>query len=1222
MIDAPRLLKDLQRIVKELEEDLRERTSDQPELEARLREQYREARDAGRTGHAFEIWRDELLTQVAVAWVLGCVFVRFMEDNDLVETPRLSGPGERRQRALDQHELYFQDPTRRTHSDREYLEHVFAEMQKLPAARELFDDAHNPLWLAGISGDAATRLLEFWQRLSPETGALDHDFRDPSWNTRFLGDLYQDLSESARKRYALLQTPEFVEEFILDRSLTPAIETFGFQEVRLIDPTCGSGHFLLGAFERLFDLHVKHEPAANPRDLVQRALDQVHGVDLNPFAVSIARLRLLIAALQACGVKRLEDAPAFRIHLAVGDSLLHGRGLQGARQEYLDVEEDPLRHVYQTEDAQALKETLGQTYHVVVGNPPYITVKDKALNQAYRNTYSSCHRQYSLGVPFTQRFFELAQPGDTTQTAGFVGMITANSFMKREFGTKLIEELLPRLDLTHVIDTSGAYIPGHGTPTVILFGRNRPPVANEIRTAMGIRGEPETPEDPRQGQVWRSIVDQLDSPGSENEFVSVEDYARERFKEHPWSLGGGGAAEIKDTIETAAEKRLCDIAGEIGFVCMTRADDVYFTPRHALHNAGISDEFIVENVEGEVVRDWAVHTPNTTVFPYNDNLEPIEDVSKSPVIRFLWPYRSQLWLRREPNGNHKEIGLTWYEWSRFQRNRFRTPLSIAFAFVATHNHFVLDRGGKVFKQSAPVIKLPPGTSEKEHLALLALLNSSTGCFWMKQVFHNKGSTVDQKGARQTTVEFENFYEFTGTGLQEFPVPPRRPTDRARRLDELGAECRIVEDLAAPDETPSRDRIANYEKRAAVALATAISHQEELDWACYQAYDLIDEDLCYVGAEAPPIELGQRAFEIVLARKLVEGSFETTWFARHGSQPTTDLPDHWPADYQRLVERRIALIESDRSIALIEQPEYKRRWNTEPFEEAKQRSLHAWLLDRLETPTYWPSPELQSTARLADRASRDPDFMQVAELYAGHPDFDVAALVRDLVENESVPALSACRYKPAGLRKRARWERTWAQQREEDAIDAWTKLDPADPQHLSEAEAERLKAKEIGDIPVPPKYGSGDFQKTSYWRLRGKLDVPKERFVSFPHCEREADPSPVVGWAGWTTLEQAQATAAYYLQLKEQEGWTGERLVPLLGALLEMLPWLKQWHNEPDPASQIRMGDYFGEFVSEEARALGQSVGEIESWTPPAKTRARKPRKKAARKKKDPEAHSA
>ena len=61
--------------------------------------------------------------------------------------------------------------------------------------------------------------------------------------------------------------------------------------------------------------------------------------------------------------------------------------------------------------------------------------------------------------------------------SGYVGQITANSFMKREFGKKFIEEFFPKIDLTHVIDTSGAYIPGHGTPTVILFGRNRKPIS-------------------------------------------------------------------------------------------------------------------------------------------------------------------------------------------------------------------------------------------------------------------------------------------------------------------------------------------------------------------------------------------------------------------------------------------------------------------------------------------------------------------------------------------------------------------------------------------------------------------------------------------------------------------------------------------------------------------------------------------------------------------------
>ena len=55
---------------------------------------------------------------------------------------------------------------------------------------------------------------------------------------------------------------------------------------------------------------------------------------------------------------------------------------------------------------------------------------------------------------------------------------------------------------------------------------------------------------------------------------------------------------------------------------------------------------------------------------------------------------------------------------------------------------------------------------------------------------------------------------------------------------------------------------------------------------------------------------------------------------------------------------------------------------------------------------------------------------------------------------------------------------------------------------------------VGKIPVPPKYQSKDFLKADFWRLRGGLDVPKERFVSFPGAERGADGSLVIAWAGW------------------------------------------------------------------------------------------------------------
>ena len=52
-------------------------------------------------------------------------------------------------------------------------------------------------------------------------------------------------------------------------------------------------------------------------------MDSIHGVDLNPFAVAIARFRLTVAGLHAhAGERSLVEAPDFGFHLAVGDSLL------------------------------------------------------------------------------------------------------------------------------------------------------------------------------------------------------------------------------------------------------------------------------------------------------------------------------------------------------------------------------------------------------------------------------------------------------------------------------------------------------------------------------------------------------------------------------------------------------------------------------------------------------------------------------------------------------------------------------------------------------------------------------------------------------------------------------------------------------------------------------------------------------------------------------------
>jgi hypothetical protein len=152
-------------------------------------------------------------------------------------------------------------------------------------------------------------------------------FRFGQEDTRFLGDLYQDLNEAVQKRYALLQTPRFVEAFILDRTLERAIERFGLDEATVIDPTCGSGHFLLGSFERLYEHRLRAEPGLGQREAARKALDAVFGADINPYAVAIAQVPPDAGVPGEGGIHQAGGSAGAAAARGVADSLLHNAQL-------------------------------------------------------------------------------------------------------------------------------------------------------------------------------------------------------------------------------------------------------------------------------------------------------------------------------------------------------------------------------------------------------------------------------------------------------------------------------------------------------------------------------------------------------------------------------------------------------------------------------------------------------------------------------------------------------------------------------------------------------------------------------------------------------------------------------------------------------------------------------------------------------------------------------
>lgn len=1212
MIDSTRLLTDLQAQVTQIEADLHAQLGVLPEVEQRLREEHRAAFRAKRTAASATEWIGERVTQSAVAWVLATVFVRFCEDNMLLTHPYLAGPTAARQaHAEELHDHFMTQDAAHTHRD--WLLKSFGDLGSGQAGRLLFDPQHNPLFQINISHDAAKGLIEFWRRHEVISEELVHDFKDPEWDTRFLGDLYQELSAAARDKYALLQTPEFVESFILDRTLKPAIREFGYEAVKMIDPTCGSGHFILGAFQEILEAWEVHAPSSDVHTRVVGALRAVHGVDINPFAVAIARFRLFIAALKASGVRRLRDAMSYEwpLQIATGDALLQSEQL-----EFLAPVDEPKQaefeaHRYTAEDISDHLNILTEgRYHVVVGNPPYITVKDRHLNALYRKIYSkSCGGRYALSAPFAQRFFELAiQGGRSGANPGYVGQITANSFMKREFGEKLIQNYLAsEVDLTEVIDTSGAFIPNHGTPTVIMIGRHRRAEfgAKTVRTVRGIQGEPTIPDNPSQGVVWKDIVERIDDSGkSVGAWVSAENLDREQyFSRHPWILTDGGLEAINEINTSSKADLRSSLSRDIGFASFPGQDPAFIAPAASLSRRRV--ETTKPLVVGEDIRDWEITPSEAAIVPYGLNLKPLPYEGGSGWGKFLWPSRSVLRSTVGFDGESQgKANPSWWAWYRWVADRYRGDWVIAFAEVASHGNFALNGDGKVLKQTAPVVKLKKNATRVAYLEVLGVLNSSTSCFWLKQMCHKKGGNVGAGGGKSDQ-PWSWSYQFNGTNVQEFPLPPRYPLTRATELDALAQQLTAASPAALTadaEKPPTAESLATAQDEWHRIRARMIAVQEELDWEVYGIYGLHDDLTAPVDSlPTTGLELGQRAFEIDLGRRVEKGEAQTEWFRRHKSTMISEIPPalDWPEEYRRTVARRLEAIKNSAVIGLVERPEYKRRWLTDGWDSQQKAALREWLLARMERRDFWYAlggdgierPRTRTVGELIDALKSDNDFVDVAALYA--PGEDLSDVVPGLISDQHVPFLAALRYKESAIKKkRLVWEEVWDMQRAEDDAAAKHDLEKS------------LKIRD--SIPVPPKYVTGDFVKPSYAAQRGGLDVPKERFISY--SRNLANPTEFLGWGGWDHQEQAlalvQAIEARREALLATTSWDEAGLTPLLAGLLELLPWVRQWH--PDH------GDFYEEVVADYQRESELTDEDLRGWrpTPARRGGGRKPAKKA------------
>jgi len=222
------------------------------------------------------------------------------------------------------------------------------------------------------------------------------------------------------------------------------------------------------------------------------------------------------------------------------------------------------------------------------------------------------------------------------------------------------------------------------------------------------------------------------------------------------------------------------------------------------------------------------------------------------------------------------------------------------------------------------------------------------------------------------------------------------------------------------------------------------------------------------------------------------------------------------------------------------------------------------------------PRLLTINQLADALRGDADFVAVARLLAVHlemRDADLAAILKAAVTDEHVPYLAAFRYKDSGLRKRDEWESVWRKQREEDVTDNDSTL--------------RCRS-----TPRP----------TSPSRLTGVTEASSmcRRSASSPTQARILMVMVLCCWAGRLDhAEQADALSALVTERTEIDSWPTERIAPLLAGLVEVMPWVWQWHNVDDRDFGSSPAEDFQAFLDDQRQRHGVTEEELRQWRPTA-----------------------
>jgi predicted type IV restriction endonuclease len=302
-----------------------------------------------------------------------------------------------------------------------------------------------------------------------------------------------------RKAGGVYYTPTYIVDYIVEKTVGKLLEgkrpgpRGGASRIRIVDPACGSGSFLIGAYRYLLDWHRDRYVEVGPDKWKDRLyegpggqhhltidekkrilLNNIYGVDIDPQAVEVTKLSLLLKVLEgeseaslATQLRMFQERalPDLDENIKCGNSLIGPDFCDNEQMMLLDEEENYRINVFDWEESfPQVFQGDNPGFDAVIGNPPYIRMEAFTLLKPYLRSHFQVHAERAdLYAYFLEKGLGLLRP------EGYLGEIVSNKFIRAKYGKPLRMMLSQEAKIETIADFAGANVfQGATVRTVVL----------------------------------------------------------------------------------------------------------------------------------------------------------------------------------------------------------------------------------------------------------------------------------------------------------------------------------------------------------------------------------------------------------------------------------------------------------------------------------------------------------------------------------------------------------------------------------------------------------------------------------------------------------------------------------------------------------------------------------------------------------------------------------